>query len=80
MPYEQDDWDFFIDPRTYALAAYRFYKDEAAALGEVIYLEGLETVEGIRLPKRRSWYNTHDDGYLGADIVVELDEIRVVEK
>ena len=27
-------------------------------------------IEGLRLPKLRSWYNTHDDKFLGTDVVV----------
>ena len=70
VPYEKDVWDFFIHPETFALEAYRFYVDEPNQVGEIIVLEQIETVEGIQLPKRRTWSNTHDGKVLGTDVVV----------
>ena len=70
VPYEKDVWDFFFHPETFALEAYRFYVDEQNSVGEIIQLEKIEQVQGIRLPKRRAWTNTHDGKFLGTDIIV----------
>lgn len=64
-----DIWYFYFDPTTSALRGYRFYHDESKNDGEYILLEGEETVDGLRLPKRRAWYYHQDGKFLGADIL-----------
>ncbi len=65
-----DTWYFYFDPQTYALTAYQFYHNEAMGDGEYILLDQLEEVEGIRMPKIRSWYYNIDESYLGTDELV----------
>jgi hypothetical protein len=66
----KDIWYFYFDKNDYHLAGYRFYHDEEKNDGEYITLSGIETVNGIKLPKERKWY-THKEGkYLGADILM----------
>lgn len=67
-----DVWFFYLDPSSYALEVYQFFKtDENGKLnsesGEYILLSGIEEVEGIRMPKTRAWYYNKDDAYLGTD-------------
>ena len=64
-----DTWYFYFDPKTYAMEVYQFFHDESKNDGEYILLSGMETVEGIRMPKTRKWYYNKDDKYLGADIL-----------
>ena len=65
----KDTWYFYFDPTTYALSGYRFYHKEEDNDVEYITLEGLETVQGIKIPKVRTWYYNKDDKLLGADIL-----------
>ena len=65
----KDTWYFYFDPNTYALIGYRFYHKEEENDGEYITLEGLETIQGIKIPKKRTWYFNKDDKLLGADII-----------
>lgn len=65
----KDIWYFYFDPSSYALSGYRFYHDETKNDGEYITLEKLETVQGIKMPKIRSWYINKDDKFLGKDIL-----------
>lgn len=65
----EDIWYFYFDPNTYAMEVYQFYHDESKNDGEYILLEGLETVNGIQMPKTRKWYYNKDDKFLGTDIL-----------
>ncbi|MCK0161043.1 DUF6503 family protein [Allomuricauda sp. F6463D] len=63
----EDTWYFYFDPTTYAMEVYQFYHDESTNDGEYILLEGLEDINGIKMPKTRAWYMNKDDKYLGTD-------------
>lgn len=63
----KDTWYFYFDPTTYAMEVYQFYHDETKNDGEYILLEGIETVNDIKMPKTRAWYYNKDDKYLGTD-------------
>lgn len=65
----KDTWYFYFDPKTYAMEAYQFYHDESKNDGEYILLSGIETINGIKMPKKRAWYMNKDDKYLGTDIL-----------
>ena len=62
-----DTWYFFFDLKTFALKQYQFYHDETKNDGEYILLEDQLIVEGIRMPKNRSWYYNANDQFLGID-------------
>ena len=68
-----DVWRFYFDPETYAMEVYQFFKGEADGegknTGEYILLEGIQMVEGMKIPKTRAWYYNKDDKYLGTDIL-----------
>ena len=64
----KDTWYFYFDPETYAMEVYQFFK-EAKDSGEYIILTGLETINGVKMPKNRAWYYNKDNGYLGTDIL-----------
>ncbi|OIQ29347.1 MAG: hypothetical protein BM564_06530 [Bacteroidetes bacterium MedPE-SWsnd-G2] len=69
-----DIWFFYFDKTTYAMEVYQFFKtDDSGQLkkdsGEYIILTAIETVNGIKMPKRRAWYYNKNDGYLGTDIL-----------
>ena len=64
-----DTWYFYFDPLTYAMEVYQFFKDETRNDGEYIILEDIEKVNGIKMPKTRSWFFNKDDKYLGKDIL-----------
>ncbi|MFQ5702726.1 MAG: DUF6503 family protein [Gemmatimonadales bacterium] len=62
-----DSWYFFFDPETTALIGCRFNHDETKNDGEYIVLEGVVESNGLRVPRRRSWYTNKDDRFLGSD-------------
>lgn len=64
-----DTWYFYFDPKTYAMEVYQFYHDESKNDGEYILLDGLEDINGIKMPKTRAWYMNKDNKYLGTDIL-----------
>ena len=64
----KDTWYFYFDPITYAMEVYQFFK-VAKDSGEYILLSGLETINGIKMPKDRAWYYNKNGGYLGTDIL-----------
>ncbi|RIV35137.1 hypothetical protein D2V08_07170 [Flagellimonas lutimaris] len=67
-----DEWYFYFDPATYAMEVYQFYHDESKNDGEYILLEGLEEINGIKMPKTRAWYVNKDDKYLGTDTLEKI--------
>lgn len=69
-----DVWFFYLDPETYAMEIYQFYKtDENGEMlpdsGEYILLTEETSVSGIKMPKVRAWYYNKDDKYLGTDVL-----------
>ena len=69
-----DVWNFYFNPKTYAMEVYQFYKtDDKGAIkedsGEYILLSEMETINGIKMPKIRKWYYNKADKYLGTDIL-----------
>lgn len=64
-----DIWKFYINPETYQMEAYQFYKNEADKKGEMIFLKGLTNVGSMKLPKERTWYDWPKEKLLGTDIV-----------
>jgi hypothetical protein len=65
-----DTWYFYFDPETYALETYQFLKDSKPNTGEYILLSGIETINGIKIPKKRDWYYNKNQQYLGTDLLV----------
>lgn len=65
-----DIWYFYFDPGTFELIGYQFYHDEAKGDGEYISLSGLEQINGMRLPKSRTWYTNPDSTLLGTDNLI----------
>jgi hypothetical protein len=64
----KDTWYFYFNPKTYVMEVYQFFKDTKDS-GEYILLSGLETINGIKMPKIRAWYYNKDNVYLGTDIL-----------
>ena len=65
----KDTWYFYFDPETYAMEVYQFFHDESKNDGEYILLTGIETINGIKIPKKRDWYYNKDEKYLGTDML-----------
>tara|TARA_R110002073_G_scaffold89852_1_gene212377 strand:+ start:3302 stop:4015 length:714 start_codon:yes stop_codon:yes gene_type:complete len=65
----EDIWYFYFNQENYALEAYQFYHDEEKNDGEYILFTGIETVNGIKMPKERAWYYNKNQQYLGTDIL-----------
>lgn len=72
VPYEEDIWYFYLEPETYRLAAYKFYKDEPTQTGEIIYLNGEAEFEGLKIPANRTWYRTEKPEFLGTDNLMAI--------
>ena len=72
----KDTWYFYFDPKTYEMEVYQFFK-EAKDSGEYILLSGLETINGIQMPKNRAWYYNKDNGYLGTDILTSKNDYNL---
>ncbi|MEZ2413879.1 DUF6503 family protein [Muriicola sp. E247] len=72
----KDTWYFYFNPDNYALEAYQFFHDEATNDGEYIMLEtdNFETINGIKIPKKRSWYTNKEDRLLGTDILTRASQ------
>jgi len=65
----KDTWYFYFDPESYAMEAYQFLKDSKPDTGEYILLTGTETINGIKIPKKRDWYYNKNQQFLGTDIL-----------
>lgn len=70
-----DVWFFYINPKTYAMEAYQFYHTKKGSnqidfnSGEYILLSEIKEVEGIKMPKIRTWFTNKEDKLLGTDIL-----------
>lgn len=68
-----DIWLFYLDPNTYALKAYQFYRDEESKKGEVILLSGEYTYRNFIIPRHRSWYTFPANKFLGTDRLEKIE-------
>ncbi len=75
VTYPEDVWYFYIHPETFAMEAYKFYKDEPNQKGEIIYLDGEMEAGGIKIPVARAWYRTENDEYLATDRLVKTEPL-----
>jgi hypothetical protein len=71
----KDIWYFYIHPDTYEMSAYQFFHDESKNDGEYITLEGMVEVEGIKIPKLRTWYTNKEDKLLGVDDIAKIEAL-----
>jgi hypothetical protein len=74
IPYEKDVWYFYLHPNSYALMAYKFYKDEEKKIGEIIYLKEEVIVGEMKIPAERSWYRTENGEFLGIDFLLKTED------
>ncbi|MCH6198945.1 DUF6503 family protein [Aquiflexum sp. LQ15W] len=74
VPYEKDVWYFYFHPNTYALMAYKFYKDEEKKIGEIIYLKEQVIVGEMNIPSERSWFRTENNEFLGTDFLLKTED------
>jgi hypothetical protein len=69
-----DIWNFYFDPKTYAMKIYEFFKTDKKGnvdtkSGEYILLSEEVLINGIKMPKIRAWFYNKDGTYLGTDIM-----------
>jgi len=66
-PVGKDSWYFYFNPQSYALEVYQFFHDESKNDGEYILLSEEKEINGIKMPKIRSWFYNEKDKFLGTD-------------
>jgi len=69
---DQPVWEYFIDTTTQALLGCRFSSGGKREDGELIVYDGEVESDGVRLPKKRSWYLHADGTLIGIDTIVEI--------
>lgn len=67
-----EEWFIYFAPDNYQLLGYGYASEGA---GEILRLDGLVEVAGMKLPRMRHWYNRIDGSYLGSDIYVVVEEL-----
>lgn len=73
-PWRDHTWAFFFHPEDFSLQAYQFWRRSSEEDGEYILLEGIQTVDGVRHPKTRHWYNNAGDQHIGSDVLLAKKE------
>ena len=68
-PVGSDRWYFYFNSESYKLEAYQFFHDESINDGEYILLSDEKEINGIKMPKIRSWFYNKEDKFLGTDIL-----------
>ncbi len=71
----KDTWYFYFNPATYAMEVYQFFHDESQNDGEYILLDGIEEVNGMMIPKKRSWYTNKENRLLGIDVLTAYRDL-----
>jgi len=66
-PVGKDRWYFYFNPKSYALEVYQFFHEESKNDGEYILLSEEKEINGIKMPKIRSWFYNDEDKFLGTD-------------
>ncbi len=64
-----DTWFLYINPTTFAMEGYRFYHNRKPNDGEFIICEGILNIQGVKIPKVRTWYSNADGTYIATDMV-----------
>ena len=67
-----EEWFIYFNPENFHLLGYGYAAEGA---GELLRLDGLVEVGGMKLPRMRHWYNRIDGSYLGSDIYVVVEEL-----
>ncbi|MCO6475229.1 MAG: hypothetical protein J5I94_01340 [Phaeodactylibacter sp.] len=67
-----EEWFIYFAPDNYQLLGYGYAAEGA---GEILRLDGMVEVSGMKLPRMRHWYNRIDGAYLGSDIYVVVEEL-----
>ncbi len=70
---EGETWYFYINKESYLLAGYRFYFDESKGDGEFIYIDGYESVNGLRLATTKKWHWNKDSAHFRTDELLGLE-------
>jgi len=65
----KDKWYFYLDKTNFSMIGYRFFHEESKNDGEYIILKEEAEVDGVKIPKIRSWYYNKDGKFLGTDIL-----------
>ncbi len=73
VAYEKDTWYFYFDVNSGRMLQYKFYKDADETKGELITLEDEISVNGIKIPQKRSWYTLPEMKHLGTDILSSFE-------
>jgi Family of unknown function (DUF6503) len=71
----KDIWYFYFDPGTSEMVGYQFYYDEAKNDGEYILISDLINVNGMKIPKNRTWYTNADSTLLGTDHLISTEAL-----
>jgi hypothetical protein len=68
-------WNFYLDPNTNAMEGYRFYYQGKPDEGELIMLNEVLVVDGIKIPKVRKWYLNKGNSFLGTDNLLKAEKL-----
>lgn len=70
---EGETWYFYINKDTYLLAGYRFYFNESLGDGEFIFIDGYDSVNGLKVAKTKKWYWNKDSAHFRTDELVKVE-------
>jgi uncharacterized protein DUF6503 len=71
----KDIWYFYFDPESSEMVGYQFFYDEAKNDGEYILISDLVNVNGMKIPKNRTWYTNTDSTLLGTDHLISTEAL-----
>lgn len=72
----KETWYFYFDPISYAMEVYQFYNEESKNDGEYVMLDSLVTVNGMKIPKKRSWFTNKEKRLLGTDLLTSYKALN----
>lgn len=71
--YTAENYWFYFDKQDYQLRGFKFIKNDSTKKGEIIVLNELFEINGIKLPKHRTWLHL-DSTLIGTNEVTQLIE------
>lgn len=69
--YTAENYWFYFDKTNYQLRGFKFIKNDNSKKGEIIVLNNLLEVNGIKFPKHRTWLHL-DSSLIGTNEVIKL--------
>ena len=73
--YEAENFQFYFDTTNYQMMGFSFSKNDKSSKGEIIYLDRLIQFQGIKFPKKKTYWVLPDTIFGGTNEALSIMEV-----